>query len=266
MRIFREGIPATFSCKCFIVRHLATQVAPWHFKESCPHTTKIWEVPVDTWWLAWWKPSTCLFFQWRNQSSSLCCTQLHLLCVFMWWTPYHHNLWRRRSFKFLRWNDEIFSVCKEVPVIIIVSFALSGSVINTIPPGCEEDFCTRVWLTWGFLACEEVPAMISATCAQCGLVVHTYHNDTCRTFVPKSWLCFIYLDCVVQQSFALCSYCVVMWRTAHHRDRVALSKKFGNTWRYCRSPSASDHQCFLCVVWCRDEHFAAFLSKVVYSA
>ena len=124
-----------------------------------------------------------------------------------------------------------YFVCKEVSVIIIVSFAMSGSVINTIPPGCEEDFCTRVWLTWGFLACEEVPAMISATCAQCGLVVHTYHNDTCRTFVPKSWLCFIYLDCVVQQSFALCSYCVVMWRTAHHRDRVALSKKLGNTWR-----------------------------------
>ena len=93
MRIFREGNPATFSCKCFIVRHLATQIAPWHFKESCPHTTKIWEVPVDTWWLAWWKPSTCLFFQWRSQSSSLCCTQLHLLCVFMWWTPCHHNLW-----------------------------------------------------------------------------------------------------------------------------------------------------------------------------
>ena len=45
-----------------------------------------------------------------SQSSSLCCTQLHLLCVFMWWTRYHHNLWRRRSFKFLRWNDEIFCV------------------------------------------------------------------------------------------------------------------------------------------------------------
>ena len=72
-------------------------------------------------------------------------------------------------------------------MIIIVSFALSGSVINTIPPGCEED-CTQVWLTWSFLACEEVPAMISAICAQRGLVVHTYHHDTCRTFVPKSWL------------------------------------------------------------------------------
>ena len=29
-----------------------------------------------------------------------------------------------------------FLFCKEVPVIIIVSFALSGSVMNTIPPGC----------------------------------------------------------------------------------------------------------------------------------
>ena len=78
-----------------------------------------------------------------------------------------------------------YFVCEEVSVIIIVSFALSGSVMNAIAPGCEEDFCTRVWLTWGFLACEEVPAMISATCAQCGLVVHTYHNDTCRTFCSE---------------------------------------------------------------------------------
>ena len=72
-------------------------------------------------------------------------------------------------------------------MIIIVSFALFGSVINTIPPGCE-DCCTQFRLTWSFLACEEVPAMISAIFAQCGLVVHTYHTDICRTFVPKSWL------------------------------------------------------------------------------
>ena len=25
------------------------------------HTTNIWEVLVDKWWVAWWKPSTCLF-------------------------------------------------------------------------------------------------------------------------------------------------------------------------------------------------------------
>ena len=32
-----------------------------------------------------------------------------------------------------------FSVCKEVLVIIIVSIALSGSVMNIIPPGYGED-------------------------------------------------------------------------------------------------------------------------------
>ena len=54
-----------------------------------------------------------------------------------------------------------YFVCEEVSVIIIVSFALSGSVMNTIPPGCQEDCCTQFRLTWSFLACEEVPEMIS---------------------------------------------------------------------------------------------------------
>ena len=43
-----------------------------------------------------------------------------------------------------------YFVCKEVSVIIIVSFALSGSVIYTIPPGCEEDFCTQSLVDMGF--------------------------------------------------------------------------------------------------------------------
>ena len=30
-------------------------------------------------------------------------------------------------------------VCEEVSVIIMVSFALSCSVMNTIPSGCQED-------------------------------------------------------------------------------------------------------------------------------
>ena len=70
-------------------------------------------------------------------------------------------------------------------MIIIVSFALSGSVINTIPPGCQEDCCTQFRLTWSYLASEEVPAMISVIFAQCGLVAHTQHHDTCRTFCSE---------------------------------------------------------------------------------
>ena len=84
---------------------------------------------IRTVWFLWWTPhnqdprgsrwqmmigtveAIRVSFQWRTDSSSLCWTQLYLLCVFMW-TPYHHNLWRRRSFKFLRWNDEIFCVRK----------------------------------------------------------------------------------------------------------------------------------------------------------
>ena len=84
-----------------------------------------------------------------------------------------------------------------------------------------------------------MPATITATFAQCGLVVHTYHHESCRTSVPKSWLtcllCFIGLDCVAQKSFVLSSQCAVLWRTSHHHERVARSKKLGITWRLVSS-------------------------------
>ena len=154
--------------------------------------------------------------QWRSQSSSLCWEQLSLLCVFMCWTLYHPNLWGVRSFKRLRWHCEIF--------------CLQGGSSYYHRFDCavwfrDEHHSTSIW--WGSFAHEfgwhEV--FLFAKRSQRRSLRYLHWNLGWHDCLVSC------LDCAAQQSFVLWSHCAVFWRTSHHHDGVALSKKLGITWR-----------------------------------
>ena len=261
--LFREGVPAIFYCKCFTVWFLDTYLPPWHLKDSFPEVMLgMWHLlgvvvcakgPSDdlcyirTVWFLWWTPhhhdprgsrwqmmigiveAIHVPFQWRSHSSSLCWAQFSLFCVFMWWTPHHHNLWGRRSSKRLAWHREIFCWSS--------SFRLRCLVPWWTPFHQDVKRIVAHKFGWhGVFLLAKRSQRWSVLYLHSVVLWHTLSTMTLAgRFVPKSnlpWLlCFINLDCVVQQSFVLCSQCVDMRRTSHHHDRVALSKKFGNTWR-----------------------------------
>ena len=117
------------------------------------------------------------------------------------------------------------------------------SCLRRGPSDDHCDICT-VWPCGIHLS----PGHLQDVCSEILVMIALFH---------RSWLCS---SAVVRLVFALCG----LWRTSHHHDIVARSKKLGITWRWFYSfllceKSASVHQCFLCVVWSRDEHFAAFI-------
>ena len=104
---FREGNRATFSL------HVFHCVASWQTHRIVTFQGLLFPYHQDLRGIRWpmiidMVVAIYVSLQWLSQSLSLCWEQLSLLCVFMWWTPYHPNLWGVRSSKRLRWHCEIF--------------------------------------------------------------------------------------------------------------------------------------------------------------
>ena len=133
-------------------------------------TTKIWEALFDKWWLAWWKPSTCVFVTEPVIAFVVETTTFGTEQFRDEHTPYHQDFWRTFAHEF-GWHG-VFLFAKR----------------------CQR---RSLWYTSFAL---------------------TFARRLLRILVLHVGILFSGLDCVAQQSFALLSHCVVLWRTSLHHD------------------------------------------------
>ena len=164
----------------------------WSLLHSCcmffcdkHQTTKIREAFFDKWWLAWWKPSTCVFVM-----------EPVLFCVLKTATFGHGTVpwWKQTTPPgFLEdictrvWLTWCCLDCEEVPARIIAIFAQCGLVINTIGLHTCKTFPPNTWWHFVQLSCVCSWAVVRLVVALCGLVENIIPPWCVRGALSEAW-------------------------------------------------------------------------------
>ena len=151
------------------------------------HTTKIWEVLVDKWWLAWWKPSTCLFTY--KASHRPCVENSYILARYSSDEnrPHHQDFWRTFAHEF-GWHGVFLFVkrCQRRSLRYLHSVVLWYTPLAfTLVRRFLRILCT--WWHFVQLSCVCSWAVVRLVVAMCGLLENIITPWCVRGALSEAW-------------------------------------------------------------------------------